>query len=138
MTDSDSVCWSSATQVQNRDRFCALTQVSSNEDFSLTARSSRKIEGAEYPVKAKKESTDLYGWCFLFSLQYIGIRTRREKVARPSEENSSVNCFRRRGQRAQRGKAHGSVWHKPNRTQKTIIYTHLMSLLKQFFFDGLY
>ena len=30
-------------------------------------RSVGSIEGAEYPVKAN-ESTDLYGWCFLFYL----------------------------------------------------------------------
>ena len=51
------------------------------------------------PYSPAKERQTIIRWSVFLSLTRIGIRTRREQGASLAEENSPVDCFRRRGQR---------------------------------------
>ena len=55
------------------------------------------------PYSAAKNKDHEFFVVFIF---FNGIRTRREQ-AKPAEENSPADCFRRRGQRAKRGEGDG-------------------------------
>ncbi len=72
----------------------------------------KPFRGFESLALRQKQNHPLGWFCFLVRIKKQGIRTRREQT-KFAEENSPVDCFRRRGNERSEAREHGSARKNP-------------------------